>query len=390
MKKNKEKLAMRYFIKADHFLLENGSHEGEYLLVEDGRFGGFFTEPPFDAIIKDYTGSVIAPGLFDAHIHGLAGFDVMDGTVEAIMEISQSLLSLGVTRFLPTTLTSSKTELEKSICAIKDAVAVGLPGAQSSGIFLEGPYFTEEHKGAQNPAHFRDPSVEEFNHWQQIANGQIVKIALAPERKSAMPFIEEVSKNGISVGIAHTSASYDCCQTAVEHGANVFIHLFNGMTGLHHREPGVVGAALTNPDVFAELICDGYHVHPDVAKLALSVKRDKLVLITDCMRAGKMTDGKYYLGNFLATISNGIARTETGSLAGSTLQLLDGIKNLQKWSGESLTDIWHLASLAPAKSVNQANKLGSIAPEKIADYVVLDKNLNVQATAIAGEIKYRV
>ncbi len=170
----------------------------------------------------------------------------------------------------------------------------------------------------------------------------------------------------------------------------MFIHLFNGMSGLHHREPGAVGAALTHPDVFAELICDGHHVHPDVAKLVYQIKQNKVVLITDCMRAGMMADGEYYLGDFLTTIKDGIARTDSGSLAGSTLQLKDGVHNFYKWSGMPLHEIWHLASLSPAKSIGQDSDYGSIAPGKVADYVVLNQDLTVQATAIAGEIKYQV
>lgn len=381
---------MHYYIKADQFLLENDMKKDAYVLVKDGKFGAFCTELPSSAVVHDFGDSIIAPGLFDTHIHGVAGFDVMDGTTEAMRAISESLLSLGVTRFLPTTLTSDSHALKTAIFSIKEAVASGLPGAQSAGIFLEGPYFTEEHKGAQNADYFRDPSVEEFFNWQELAGGQIVKIALAPERKNANHFIDTVTKSGVSVGIAHTSATYDECQHAIGSGANIFIHLFNGMSGLHHREPGAVGAAITHPDVFAELICDGHHVHSDVAKLVYQIKQNKVVLITDCMRAGMMPDGGYYLGDFLTTIKDGIARTDSGSLAGSTLQLKDGVHNLYQWSGMPLHKIWHLASLSPAESIGQASDYGSIAPGKVADYVVLHQDLTVQATAIAGEIKYQV
>ncbi|MEC5423433.1 N-acetylglucosamine-6-phosphate deacetylase [Virgibacillus sp. C22-A2] len=381
---------MNYYIKADRFLLEQKENYYCYLKVENGRFGLFTNEVPATAEVVDWSGYTIAPGLFDTHIHGINGHDMMDGIPEAVHAVSEAILSLGVTRFLPTTLTSSKADLDQAIRAVTEAVNSGLPGARSEGIFLEGPYFTEKHKGAQNPAYFRDPSMDEFQHWQQLAEGSIVKIALAPEREGSVEFIRSMSEAGILVSIAHTDASYECCTNAVNAGARNFVHLFNGMSGLHHREPGVAGAALTQDHAFAELICDGFHVHPDVAAMALRTKQDKLVLITDCMRAGLMPDGEYQLGEFPVIMQDGIARTKTGSLAGSTLKLIEAVKNLQQWSGKPLTEIWHRGSLSPAMSLGKEKELGSIQPGKIADYVVLDNNLHVQAAAVEGVVKYRI
>lgn len=380
---------MTYYIKADRFLLENGEKEAGYLCVENGRYSAFVEVVPKDAEVMDWGGYTIAPGLFDTHIHGIKGLDIMDGKADAVRGISEALLPLGVTRFLPTTLTSSKAGLDVAIKAVVGAVERGLPGAQSEGIFLEGPYFTEKHKGAQNPDYFRDPSIAEFRHWQELAEDSIVKIALAPERDGSEPFIRTVSGEGVLASIAHSDAGYDCCVGAVDAGARNYVHLFNGMSGLHHREPGVVGAALSDSRAYAELICDGHHVHPEVATLAMRVKEDKLVLITDCMRAGLMPDGTYQLGEFPVIMSDGVARTETGSLAGSTLKLLDGVKNLQKWSGQSLAEVWHKGSLSPAASLGRDAELGSIQAGKVADYVVLDSDMQVHATAVAGEIKYQ-
>lgn len=379
---------MTYYIKADRFLLEYEEKTTGYLGVEEGRFVGIVETVPVDAEVVDWSGFTIAPGLFDTHIHGIKGRDVMDGDPEGIQEMSEVLLSLGVTRFLPTTLTSDKADLDQAIIAIVEAVEKGLPGAQSEGIFLEGPYFTEKHKGAQNPGYFSDPSVAEFQHWQELAGDTIMKIALAPERTGSEDFIRYVSDHGVLASIAHTDASYDCCVEAVDAGARNYVHLFNGMSGLHHREPGVAGAALTDKRAFAELICDGYHVHPDVAALAFNIKRDKLVLITDCMRAGLMPDGNYQLGEFPVVMQGGVARTETGSLAGSTLKLIDGVKNLHAWSDRSLSEVWHQGSLAHAASLGRDAELGSIQPGKVADYVVMDADLQVQATAVAGVVKY--
>lgn len=379
---------MKSVIKAKKYLLENKEKQSGYLVIEDGKFAGFTENIPEDARIIDWSNYTIAPGLFDTHIHGVKGYDIMDGTVEAVQEISKALLPLGVTRFLPTTLTSSKADLNKSITSITEAVRQGLSGAQSEGIFLEGPYFTEKHKGAQNPSYFRNPDVQEFSEWQRLAEGSIVKIALAPERESAFEFIQKVSQEGVLVSLAHTDASHSCCEDAVNHGARNFVHLFNGMSGLHHRKPGAVLTALSDSRAYAELICDGFHVHPDVSRFAYQVKQDKLMLITDCMQAGLMPDGNYYLGEFPVVMKDGMAKTETGSLAGSTLILLNGVKNLTKWTSEPLYKIWHLASLTPAKSLGISEKLGSIAPGKIADYVVLDDEFNVKTVAVAGEVKF--
>lgn len=378
---------MTYYITANQFLLENGVKESGYLEVKNGLFGEFKDEIPENAVVRDWSGYTIAPGLFDTHIHGIKGHDVMDGTEEAVQEISSAIVQLGVTRFLPTTLTSSDKALEKAISAIVCATKNGLSGAKSEGIFLEGPYFTEKHKGAQNPGYFKNPSVKEFRKWQDLANGEIVKIALAPEREHAMNFIKEVSKH-VLVSIAHTDADYKCCIDAVDQGARNYVHLFNGMSGLHHREPGAVGAALSDPRSYTEIICDGHHVHPAVACMTLNNKKEKLVLITDCMRAGLMPDDNYYLGEFPVTISNGVARTKTGSLAGSTLKLIDGVKNLQSWSEYPLYEIWHKGSLSPAASIGKEDRLGSIKNGKVADYVVLDYDLTVVATAVEGTVKF--
>lgn len=380
---------MTYYIKADRFLLEEGEKTAGYLAVENGRFNGFVDNVLQDADVVDYSGFTIAPGLFDTHIHGIKDRDVMDGDPVGIHNMSDVLPSLGVTRFLPTTLTSDSADLDKAITSVVEAVDKGLPGAQSEGIFLEGPCFTEKHKGAQNPSYFRDPRIADYQHWQELAGGTIAKIALAPEREGAEAFIRHVSEAGVLASIAHTDASYDCCVGAVDAGARNYVHLFNGMTGLHHREPGVVGAALTDNRAFAELICDGYHVHPAIATLAHNVKGNKLMLITDCMRAGLMPDGNYLLGEFPVVMQDGVARTEAGSLAGSTLKLIDGVKNLLQWSGKSLSEVWHRGSLSPAASLGKDTQLGSIKAGKIADYVVLNADMKVQATAVAGKIKYK-
>jgi len=378
-----------YFVKAKTFLLEDGEISNQYLEVIDDLFGDFYERPVEGLPVYDWSDFYVGPGLFDTHIHGIKGYEVMDGTPEAIYEISKVLLRLGVTRFLPTTLTSSKQDLVKAIKAVREAVENGLPGAQSEGIFLEGPYFTEKHKGAQNPSYFCDPCLEEFDEWQELSGHSIVKIALAPERVGAMDFIRKVSADGVLVSIAHTDADYDTCINAVDAGARNYVHLFNGMSGLHHRKPGVVGAALTDSRTYAELICDGFHVHPAVATLASQVKGEKLMLITDCTNACLMPDGEYRLGEFPVFVKDGMVKTESGSLAGSTLKLINGVKNLHQWTEKPLYEIWHRGSLTPAMSLGKDDKLGSISKGKVADFVVMNQDFDIIATAVNGELKYQ-
>lgn len=371
---------MEYYIRAKSYLLEEAKNTPRYLHVRNGFFGLFYEEPPLGANVVDWGEYTIAPGLFDTHIHGVAGADVMDGSVEAIHHISKAIASNGVTRFLPTTLTTDNESLERALVSIKKAIDDGVPGAAPEGIFLEGPFFTEPYQGAQNPKYFMDPNLELFQYWQQLADDHIIKIALAPERSSTVPFIRSVTNNSVTVSIAHSDANANCCHEAEENGASIYVHLFNGMRGIHHRELGVAGAALLSENAYAELICDGYHVHSSMVKLIARIKQDHIVLITDCMRAGKMEDGEYMLGESKVQVKNGLAQNEEGSLAGSTLQLIDAVKNFHQWTGVPLSEVWHLASLTPAKSIGKDDELGSIEQGKKADYVVLDGHLQPLAT----------
>jgi N-acetylglucosamine-6-phosphate deacetylase len=382
-------IVSNYFIKAKGFLLEDRQEElRQYLEVEDGKFGKLVDRVPGDAKVLDYGDDLVAPGLFDTHIHGISGADVMDGSQKSLQTISRSLLSIGVTRFLPTTLTASIERLTEVAEVLREAMKQGLEGARPEGIYLEGPFFTPEHKGAQNPKYFSDPSLEAFHTIQNASGNHVVKIALAPERKNALPFIRNLSEERVKVALGHTDADYQTATRAVEAGASLFVHLFNGMKGLHHREPGTAGSCLLHKQTWAELICDGYHVCPEVVKLVHQIKKDHVVLITDCMSAGLLPNGHYYLGEIPVVVQDGIARTEnTGSLAGSVLKLIDGVKNIAEWTGIEKYEAWKLASLMPAKSMGLGERLGSIAEGKAADYVIMDDDFHIKHVAVEGELK---
>lgn len=377
-----------YYIHADKFFLKNKVENSGYLAIVDGRFGTYQIEKP-DGEIKDYSGKWIAPGLVDTHIHGLKGHDVMDNDFEGVEAMSDGLLECGVTSFLPTTLTAAPETLNDVIADIGDHYTE-VSGAKIQGVFFEGPFFTEEHKGAQNPKYFSDPSLEIFNHWQELAHGIIKKIAIAPERNGAKEFTAALKQQGVKVALAHSSATYEEAKEVVEAGASIFVHTYNGMSPLNHREPGMVGAAMTLKDVFAELICDGHHVHPQAAQALISVRgTDQTALITDCMRAGAMPEGPSILGEFPVMVKDGAARLESGSLAGSVLMLKQAVKHVVDWNIATPAEAIKMASQVPAQSVGIDDLCGSIAPKRAADFIVFDHDLNLVETYLDGISRYQ-
>ena len=379
---------MKTYIYADKFFMNYGIEENGYLSIIDGKFGHFQKEKPESAEIVDFSGKYIAPGFVDTHIHGLLNSDVMDNTPEAIKTISKGLLQFGVTSFLPTTLTDSVERLDESVENIKN-VYNDVEGAKIQGIFLEGPCFTEKYKGAQNKKYFINPTAEILDQWQEKSGNLVKKIAIAPEREDAVEFTEYATKNGVTVALGHSAATFDEAKRVVGAGANVFVHTYNGMSPLTHREPGMVGAAMELKNTFAELICDGHHVSPVAANIMMNAKsRDNIVLITDCMRAGAMEDGQYTLGEFDVIVENGTARLLTGSLAGSVLSMNNAIKNVVDWNIATLEEAIKMASYNPAVSCNIDDKCGSIKPGLPADFVVIDDSLNVYNTYLDGVCKY--
>ena len=382
---------MPKYIKADQFFYPHGVRRGGFLELVDGKFGKHVDQVSEDAEIIDYTGYSIAPGLVDTHIHGFGGVDVMDNNIEGTLHtMSEGLLSTGVTSFLPTTLTSSYEQLlavtENIGARYKEA-----SGAKIRGIYFEGPYFTEEFKGAQNPAYMKDPRLDEFRAWQKAANGLLNKIALAPEREGVEDFVRTVTGEGVTVALGHSNATFDQAKKAVDAGASVWVHAYNGMRGLTHRELGMVGAMYELPHTYAELICDGHHVDPKACDILLKQKgTENIALITDCMTAGGLQDGDYMLGEFPVVVANGTARLKsTGNLAGSILKLKDGLKNVVEWGIANPHEAVMMASLNPAKSVHIDDVCGQIREGHDADFIVLDKDLELVATYLDGEKRYQ-
>ena len=371
---------MHYFAK--YIVLEDRILENCYMEVEDGKIKSFSKKE-----VEEYEdlGEIIAPGLVDTHIHGYGGKDIMDCKKGYLDEISKGILECGVTSFLPTTLTDSTEKLNEACKVIGDEYK-SVTGAKVRGIFLEGPFFTEKYKGAQNASYMSDPDIEKLKKWKELSNGLVNKIAIAPEREGAIDFIKEANAMGVRVALGHSDASFDEAVAAVDAGANIFVHVYNGMSGLHHRNPGMVGAAMST-DSYGELICDGHHVNPNAANILMNAKgRDRIALITDCMSAGGMPEGDYKLGEFPVVVKDGTARLkDSGNLAGSILRLKEAVKNVVEWEIADVFEAIQMASLIPAKSLGIDNVCGKLHEGYDADFIVLDENLDLKATFLNGK-----
>lgn len=381
------------YIHAAKFFLHNTTENGGYLAItDDGKFGRYFTEEQKPAgEIVDYGDKWIAPGLVDTHIHGLLGHDVMDNDAEGINAMSEGLLKCGVTSWLPTTVTGSRQQL-KDVCATISNNRDKFTGAKVAGINFEGPFFTPEHKGAQNPKYFTDPDVDEFKEWQDAAQGMLKKITLAPERKGAAEFCEKISATGVTVCLGHSSATFEQAKECVENGASVFTHTYNAMSPLLHRAPGMVGAAMSLDNVDDELICDGHHVNPFAARILIDKKTpEHVLLVTDCMSAGMMPDGDYMLGELPVVVGGGTARLKdkTHNLAGSILKLNDAIKNVVDWNIVTPEQAITMGSWVPARSSKIGDKAGAILPGRAADFIVLDNQMNLKETYLNGVSKFK-
>lgn len=370
------------FYTADYIILEDKVLENYYMEVKKGKIKSFSKEEPET---YEYLGEIIAPGLVDTHIHGYHGEDIMNAKKGALEIISKGLLEMGVTSFLPTTLTDSTERLNQA-CKVIGQEYKDVTGAKIRGVFLEGPFFTEKYKGAQNEKYMSDPDIEKLKKWKELSDGLVNKIAIAPERDGVIDFIHKANAMGIAVALGHSDASYEQAMDAVNEGANIFVHTYNGMSGLHHRNPGMVGAAM-NSEAISELICDGHHVSPASANVLMNAKgRDRIALITDCMSAGGMADGDYKLGEFDVIVENGTARLkEGGNLAGSILKLKDAVKNVVDWQIADAFEAIQMASLIPAKSVGIDNVCGKLKVGYDADFIVLDEDLYLKATYLNGE-----
>jgi N-acetylglucosamine-6-phosphate deacetylase len=331
------------------------------------------------------------PGFIDVHIHGANGADTMDATREALDIMTQALPGEGTTSFLATTMTQEEKQIEKALVNageyIKDHQTPGK--AEILGIHLEGPFVNPKKAGAQPIQYIIEPNLELFKKWEQLSGQTIKLVTLAPEQSGGLEMVRYLKANGMIASIGHTDATYEEVLNAIETGANHVTHLYNQMRGLHHREPGVVGAAFLKEEIKAELIVDGVHVHPEMVKLAYKQKgKTGLILITDSMRAKCLKNGHYDLGGQDVTVQNGKAVLSDGTLAGSILKLGKGVKNIMAFTGCELEDAVEMAAVNPAKQLNVFDRKGTISEGKDADLVILDENYDVYMTLCRGQVAY--
>ena len=328
----------------------------------------------------------LVPGFIDMHIHGAGGYDVMDGSVEALQHISHFLAKEGVTGYLATTMTADHERIEAALAVMPEAMQ-NADGAEILGVHLEGPFICKDKMGAQRGADARAPDLELFESWQKISGNTIRLVTLAPELENALSFIKALRDMEVIAGIGHTNATYEQTMAAIAAGSTYATHLFNAMRSMHQREPGTVGALLLANEVSGEMIADGKHLHPAIYELAYRVKsKERLLLVTDAMRAKCMQDGCYELGGQMVDVKAGKVTLPGGALAGSVLTIPEAIKNMMTYTGCALEDAIQMASYNPASKLKLTGKKGSIEVGKDADMVVLNKNLNVKLTMRGGKI----
>lgn len=333
--------------------------------------------------VHDFSGCVIAPGFVDIHIHGCVGVDTCDGTRDSIAKMAGHLIGNGVTSFCPTTMTVSLPEIQKALAAARDCMEHPPEGAAVRGVNMEGPYISPARKGAQKGEFVRNPDWREFKKLYDGCGGIVRLVDIAPEREGAGEFIERVSKY-CTVSLAHTEADYGQAKEAFRRGITHVTHLFNAMTGLHHRRPGAVGAVFDDPSVKAEIICDGFHIHPAVLRTAFRILgEDRTVIISDSMRAAGMPDGVSELGGQKVYVKNGEARLKDGTIAGSTTNIHKEVQNLIRF-GVPVRQVIKSATINPAKEIGAEGEIGSIRAGKQADLVVMDSDWKIAAVVKSG------
>lgn len=365
------------------------------VVIEDGRI--LSIEPNTTAPHSrhtphlDFPSATLVPALFDVHTHGAMGHDVMEGTAIAFDTIGKFLAGHGVGAYLPTTVTAPIDRTLQALEGIATQIERAATGPQNSGaqpigIHLEGPFLSHEKRGVHPPADIQPLSLDLLRRFHEAARGHIVLMTVAPELPDAIPFIQEATRLGIRVSLGHSNASMPQALAAIAAGAISATHTFNAMPALDHRKPALTGVVLDDPNLFAELICDGIHVDPLMVRLFHRMKRaDRGILITDSMSATGMPDGIYKLGGFDVTLADGICLHQ-GNLAGSALTLDRAVRNFVQFTGATVAAAVQFASTNPAIMAGVGNLYGELAPGRPANIAVLSADGKVQTTLLHGQV----
>jgi N-acetylglucosamine-6-phosphate deacetylase len=354
-----------------------------------GPSGGIEPEP--GSRIIDARGRFVMPGFIDTHFHGSGGDDVMANGAEGIRRISRAVLKFGTTGYLATTIAARHEELMR---AVEDTIAAeedDPSAAEILGLHIEGPYINPTFKGAQPEWGIRDPNFDECARLLEAAGGRIKIMTLAPELPGGLEMIKLLASAGVAPSLGHSQADYDTALAAIEAGATRATHLFNAMSGVHHRKPGLAVAALNEPGICAEMICDGVHVNPRMVALAWKAKgRGGMTLITDATAAQGVGDGVYTLGDFQIQVRGPLCTLMDGvTIAGSVLTMNRAAANAIAFTGMNLIDVAHTAALAPAVVCGVADRKGSIEVGKDADLAILNSDFSVSHTIRSGVVAYQ-
>lgn len=368
---------------------ENKTFEDGEVFIKEG----LFCEKAEDKEVLDGEGCYAIPGLIDLHFHGCMGYDFCDGTKEAIAEIAKYEAATGVTAIAPATMTLPVEELEKILTVAveyKKEVEKGIVSKRADliGINMEGPFISKEKRGAQDKRNIIPCNVSVCQRFLDVSEGLVKFIGIAPEEnEDFLAFIKQV-KDKVNVSLAHTNADYDTAKAAFDAGANHVVHLYNAMTAFTHRAPGVVGAVSDSEHVMAEIITDGVHVHPSVIRATFKILGDdRVILVSDSMRATGMPDGQYTLGGLEVDVKDKRATlVSDGTLAGSATNLMECMKIAVKEMGIPLETAVACATMNPAKSLGMYQEYGSISIGKKANLVLLDKELELKAVIKDGSL----
>lgn len=368
----------------------NAILDGYALEIEDGLINKIEKEESLKAGSYDLTidgeGKYLAPGFIDIHNHGNSGLDVMDSSKEALDKMAEFHLKNGVTSFLGTVITSSEENMLRACENIRD-YENSQDLAELLGVHLEGPFFAVEKKGAQPEKYIRTPDMAYIENIIEASGDRLKMVSLAAEPKGIKEVISFLKGEGVTVALAHSNSSYEESIGAIDYGASVATHLYNGMRAFSHREPGIIGASLLDDRVYCEIIYDRIHVHDAAFKLAFKMKgADKLVLVSDAMRAAGLSEGEYELGGQKVFVRDGAARLEEGNLAGSVLNLNRAVKNVREHIGLNMVDAVRIASLSPAKAIKVDDRKGSIEVGKDADLILIDDEINIFKTLVRGKL----
>lgn len=328
----------------------------------------------------DAAGKYVIPGLVDIHTHGAVNEDASDGSAEGLTRMSRYYAERGVTSWCPTTMTLPEEELMRAMRAVRDFKS---DGANCVGVHLEGPFLSYEKKGAQKGDYLVKPDLDMLMRLNEESGGLVRLVTVAPEEDLNFAFIRKASEI-CTVSLGHSTADYETACAAFEAGASHVTHMFNGMYGIHHRKPGLIGAAF-DAGATVELICDGMHIHPSVIRMAQQLFGEKLTLISDSMRSAGMSDGTYELGGQPVTVKNGKATLADGTIAGSSIHLMDALQNVVKF-GVPLEAAVRAATMTPAAVIGMEKEIGRIAAGCRADMLILDEKLNLETVIIGGRI----